>query len=125
MTAKPRKLGDQHLFNYAVMLERVIDGDTIVVNIDLGFDIHETDQSVRLAHINCPELPTDEGQKAKDFTTSWLKHAKREGWSLILQVTRYDAREKYGRVLAYIFRGDDPVSLNDQLLQAGMATILK
>lgn len=120
-----RKITDQHIYNYAVTLDRVIDGDTIVVDIDLGFDIHETEQAVRLAHVNCPELPTDEGQKAKDFTINWLKHAKREGWPLILQVTRYDAREKYGRVLAYIFRGDDPVSLNDQLLQAGMAVVLK
>ena len=97
---------------------RVIDGDTIVVDID-GEDIH-----VRLIGINTPELTTDDGETieagelAKEYTTTLL-----EGNTVYLE---YDAElyDVYGRTLAYVYLPDKKTMVNELLLKNGYAEIM-
>lgn len=106
------------LYRYACRLVRVIDGDTIVVEVDLGFNQWMHNQHVRLFGINTPELIGKDrlaALKAKQFVESWAKERQ-----LYLHSRRYDEREKYGRILASVFR-DDGACLNDDLLRAGLA----
>jgi endonuclease YncB( thermonuclease family) len=106
-------------FVYPCKLVRVVDGDTICVSIDCGFDIWMLNQTVRLYDIDTPEIfgrnATAAGHEAKDFTEKWLAAAKR----LSIVSRKYDDREKYGRILGEIYRDDDPVPLNIALEEAG------
>ena len=108
------------LFNYAAQVVRVVDGDTLDVSVDLGFRIY-CRLRVRLAGINAPEVfgakATQAGKEAAEFVVDWIASGSR----IVLHSKRYDDREKYGRVLAVVYRDDDPVSLNDAMLQAGKA----
>ncbi|MDO8580142.1 MAG: DUF1016 N-terminal domain-containing protein, partial [Candidatus Omnitrophota bacterium] len=89
------------LFTYAAYIERVVDGDTLKVRFDLGFDTWVR-QTLRLRGIDCPEMDTKEGQAAKTFVQSYIKEAQ-------LVVVRSSRSEKYGRYLAdvYIPQGSD------------------
>jgi micrococcal nuclease len=80
------------MYEYAAKVARVVDGDTVHLNIDLGFDIWRIDASVRIAHINAPELKTVEGRIAANFAMSLLP----VGSSVVLKSHELD---KYGRVL--------------------------
>jgi len=99
------------LYTYKAYLDRVIDGDTLKLNIDLGFDtfIKET---VRLRWINTPEIKTEGGQKAKRFVTKFLKQKN----ELIVR-THYE--DKFGRYLVDIWM--DGEYLNQALLNKGLA----
>lgn len=107
------------LYRYTARPLRAVDGDTIEVVLQLGFNIELTDH-VRLFGINTPEVvgaDAARGHEAKLFTALWLNGASR----LYVESNRFNAREKYGRILATVFRDDDAVSLNDALLVAGLA----
>ena len=108
------------LFTYRAYIEKVVDGDTLKVRIDQGFDIWNR-QVLRLRDIDCPEAGTKEGDAAKNFVRSLLKEA-----SLI--VLRSSKSDKYDRYLADIFipQGEEPdpatdVYLNNFLLEKGHA----
>lgn len=104
---------------YRVELRRVVDGDTVVLDLDMGFKCWLSGQYVRLYDVDTPEIfgrnATPEGQAAKAFTVQWF----REGATFTMISRRYDHREKYGRILGDIHRDDDPISLNQALLAAG------
>lgn len=91
------------MFEYSAQLLRVIDGDTVVISIDLGFDI-TIRQTVRLMGINAPEIhssdPTEKmmGIRARDRLSALLAHGT-EG--LIVRTAK--GNDKYGRYLANIF----------------------
>ncbi len=112
------------MYRYAAIPVRVVDGDTIVLNIDLGFHIHNI-QFVRLYGVNTPEIrgvnAVPEGIIAREFTAAWLAGRT----DLVLHSRRYDEREKYGRVLGTIYRGDEPESLNDALIRTGNAVVMQ
>jgi micrococcal nuclease len=59
------------MYDYEARLNRVIDGDTYVLDIDLGFHVWTT-QHIRLLGIDCPERNTPEGKCAKAFAESWF-----------------------------------------------------
>lgn len=95
---------------------RVVDGDTIVVNIN------GVDEKVRLIGIDTPEsvhpdstLNSELGKIASDFTTKLLS-----GKSVTLEMDVQE-RDKYGRILAYVYL--DGVMVNKTLLSAGMAQV--
>jgi micrococcal nuclease len=121
MTLFGGPLKTSFLFNYIVEIEKVIDGDTLDLRIDLGFKIY-TRQRIRLYGIDTKEIfgPKKEpaGKLSKTFTTKWVDEATQP---FRMSARKYDWREKYGRLLGVIYRGDDPVSLNDALLEAGLA----
>jgi len=75
-------------------VERVIDGDTVAVSLDLGWGIYKRDH-IRVAHINAPELSTPEGKLAKAYAETLLP-ADRE-----ITVVSHSL-DKYGRALATI-----------------------
>jgi len=100
------------MFEYRATLIRVVDGDTVWLDVDLGFDVRRKD-SFRLYGIDTPELGTPEGEEAKRFVEDMV-----EDQPLLLRTIK-DRREKYGRYLGIIVVGG--VSVNDALVRAGHA----
>ena len=104
------------LYQYRAEITRVIDGDTVVADIDLGFHTWRRDEHLRLWGINTPELdgmPDSPGGKAKAAL-----EGKILGKKLII-CTLKDKQEKFGRYLAKIYVGDELV--NDWLISQGLA----
>lgn len=91
---------DKNLYNFKATLKRVIDGDTIEVIIDLGFDIHFTEK-VRVARIDTPEIRVSYvlekkcGYLVKDYVESLLKDKQ-------LYLKTYKNHEKYDRYNAEV-----------------------
>lgn len=113
-------------FWYGARVLNVVDGDTVDLMIDLGFDIHHKIR-VRLYGVNTPESRTKDaaekemGLKAKSFTKDWL-----DGHQWVFVNTIPDKNDKYGRILAKIYSSDqigDPKTacLNTDIIQAGFA----
>jgi micrococcal nuclease len=107
------------MYTYKIKkVNRVIDGDTIEVQIDLGFDIVIT-QRVRLQDIDAPEVRTLDlaekklGLKAKKWLEDKISHSP----NLIIKTTKDD---KYGRILGTIFADGETVSLNETMLNEGL-----
>ena len=111
------------MYEYKVArLVDVIDGDTIDVQIDLGFDISFSSR-VRLTGIDTPESRTTDlrekkyGLEAKE----WLMHRLGLAKKIVIRTEKPDSSEKYGRILGTLVLDDEPVSLNDQLVKSGYA----
>ena len=108
------------MYQYKIKkINKIIDGDTIDVSIDLGFHI-TLNQRVRLKDINAPEIKTlnlEEKKKGKE-AKEWLeKELSREGeW--IIETYK---EEKYGRMLGTLYLVGDPVTLNERMLNEGIA----
>lgn len=102
------------MFEYACTLDRVVDGDTVDIVIDLGFRV-KTTQRVRLAGLNAPEHNTAEGQTAIAYVKDWFTKAG----PLTVQSTKPGGGDKYGRFLATITSAGD--SLNYDLVRDGHA----
>ena len=114
-------------FAYRFSVDRVIDGDTIEGDIDLGFSVGLDDQRLRLLRVNTPErkgATRAAGDKAKAFTERWL--ANHSG--LVIRSRKRDKqhaeKDSFGRYLVEVF-GDDEGGrqecLNDALLDSGNA----
>jgi micrococcal nuclease len=108
------------MYQYKIKkINRVIDGDTIDVDIDLGFWI-TVSYRVRLKDIDAAETRTKYlEEKAKGLAAkAWLeKELAREGeW--IIETTKED---KYGRILGTLYLVGDPVTLNERMLNEGIA----
>lgn len=107
---------------YVRKVEAVVDGDTIDVLIDLGFDILFASR-VRLAGIDTPESRTKDlaekalGLEAKEYLKKQLKDAK----SVIIKTEKMDSSEKYGRILGWVYVDGNTVSLNDTMIEDGYA----
>ena len=107
-------------------ITRVLDGDTIDVVIDLGFDLYKKER-VRIAGVDTPEKRTrDLEEKALGIdATNWLKE-KLEGAiagddDLIIRTELVGGVGKYGRLLGWLYIGDATISLNEQMIVAGYA----
>jgi len=107
---------------YVRKIENVVDGDTIDVLIDLGFDILFASR-VRLAGIDTPESRTKDlaekalGLEAKEYLKKHLKDAK----SVVIKTEKMDSSEKYGRILGWVYINGDTVSINDMMINDGYA----
>jgi len=101
---------------------KIVDGDTIDVDLDLGFDISFT-QRVRLAGIDTPESrTTDKYEKALGLEVKdKLKHAIEAAKTVVIKTEKPDSTEKYGRILGWIFLDGNPVSINQTLIDEGFA----
>jgi len=111
------------MFEYYVKkVTNVVDGDTIDVEIDLGFDISFSSR-VRLAGIDTPESRTkDKAEKAlglevKEYLKSKIKDAK----SVVIKTEKMDSSEKYGRILGWVYLDGSTVSINEQMISDGYA----
>lgn len=109
------------LFHYKAKVERIIDGDTIDVVLDLGFDISYRGR-VRFAGINAPESRTrdavekEQGLAAKRYVEDWTSALDGK---VIIQTT-LDDRGKFGRILGRILN-EEGECLNDEMVSLGHA----
>jgi micrococcal nuclease len=104
------------MHEYRAYVRRIYDGDTITVDIDLGFDVILHKQKIRLTKINAPEVRGPErevGLKSRDA----LREKIGNKW-VVLKTTQ-DKKGKYGRWLGEIFVED--ISINDWMLSEGHA----
>ena len=114
-------------YNFRVVeINRVVDGDTIDVTIDLGFDLSKKER-VRVAGVDTPEKRTRNlEEKALGIdATNWIKE-KLEGAidgedDLVIRTELVGGMGKYGRLLGWLYIGDSTVSLNEQMIDEGYA----
>jgi len=103
-------------------VKNVVDGDTIDVVIDLGFDILFASR-VRLAGIDTPESRTTDkaekalGLEAKEYLKKQLKDAK----SVVIRTEKMNSSEKYGRILGWVYVNGESESLNNKMINDGYA----
>ena len=106
------------MYEYSATLVKIVDGDTVDVLIDLGFNITKKER-VRLLGIDTPESATKDlaekklGIEAKEYITQWFM----KNTPFRLQTTKDD---KYGRILG-VFTGLDGKTLNTRLVDEGYA----
>ena len=106
------------LYTYAGVVKRVIDGDTVLILIDLGFSIF-TEIRFRLYGIDTPEITSkdtalrDIAIKAKRYVVDTI-----EGKPVMIQSL---GKDKYGRYLSTIWVDSNTVSVNQQLINLGLA----
>ena len=109
------------MFEYRVKIKRVVDGDTVDVDIDLGFGVWLCNERVRLYGIDTPESRTRDkiekiyGLAAKDFVKKFCDDKK----GMILKTKTYDAKGKFGRIMGELWRVTDysDKSANEYLIE--------
>jgi len=114
-------------YNFRVIkIDKVLDGDTIDVTIDLGFDLYKKER-VRIAGVDTPEKRTrdlEEKELGID-ATNWLKNKLKEGVDgsddLTIRTELVGGVGKYGRLLGWLYIGDAELSLNEQMITEGYA----
>ena len=114
-------------YNFRVTeITKVVDGDTIDVVIDLGFDIYKHDR-VRIAGIDTPEKRTRdlEEKKLGIDATNWMKGTLEDTINgeheLTIRTELKGGVGKYGRLLGWLYVGDQEKSLNEQMIDEGYA----
>tara|TARA_B100002019_G_C21257711_1_gene594892 strand:- start:1113 stop:1574 length:462 start_codon:yes stop_codon:yes gene_type:complete len=114
-------------YNFRVIkINRVVDGDTIDVTIDLGFDLYKKER-VRVAGVDTPEKRTRNlEEKALGIdATNWLKDkltgAVAGDDDLVIRTELVGGTGKYGRLLGWLYIGDNTISINEQMIAAGYA----
>ena len=114
-------------YNFRVTkIKRVVDGDTIDVELDLGFDLMKTER-VRVAGVDTPEKRTrDKEEKALGIeATNWLKeklaNAIKGSDELVIRTELVGGFGKYGRLLGWLYIGDGDLSVNEIMINEGYA----
>jgi len=114
-------------YNFRVVsIDRVVDGDTIDVSIDLGFDLIKKER-VRIAGIDTPEKRTrDLEEKALGIdATNWMKKNLEDTIAgddeLTIRTELVGGMGKYGRLLGWLYVGESDISLNEIMIQEGYA----
>ena len=103
------------MYEYRASVLRVVDGDTVDVRVDLGFDVR-MDMRLRLLGINAPERYTERGPAATAHLLGMLAAA---GLTVTVR-TEKDRKEKYGRYLATLLLPDG-TNVNERMLADGHA----
>jgi micrococcal nuclease len=111
------------MFEYYVKsVNKVVDGDTIDVVIDLGFDISFTSR-VRLAGIDTPESRTKDlaekalGLESKKYLADRIKAAK----NIVIRTEKINSSEKFGRILGWLYLDGESNSVNHEMIERGYA----
>jgi micrococcal nuclease len=111
------------MYEYRVKkILNVVDGDTIDVDIDLGFDI-SLSKRVRMAGIDTPESRTTDkaekalGLEAKEYLKKNIKDAK----EVVIKTELPDSSEKYGRILGWVYVDGSSKSVNEMMIEDGYA----
>ena len=114
-------------YNFRVIeINKVLDGDTIDVTIDLGFDLYKKER-VRVAGVDTPEKRTRnlEEKELGIHATNWLKEKLEDTIAgddeLSIRTELVGGVGKYGRLLGWLYIGDSDVSLNEQMIDEGYA----
>ena len=109
------------MYTYFVKsVDRVVDGDTIDISIDLGFDLTKKER-VRLAGIDTPEKRTKDqkekemGYQATEFLEMHLMEAKK-------LTVKTEKEGKFGRMLGWLYKSEtDTTSINQIMIDKGFA----
>ena len=111
-------------YEYHAKVTNVVDGDTIVVDIDLGFNVVLSNQSVRLLGVDTPESRTSDkiekvfGLASKEYAKEFVENCKKQ---IILRTHKSDDSEKFGRLLGEIIKPESKEVLNNSLIEEGFA----
>jgi micrococcal nuclease len=111
------------MYEYRVnSVTNVVDGDTIDVVIDLGFDISFSSR-VRLAGIDTPESRTkDLKEKALGLESKeYLKKKLEAATNIVIRTEKVNSSEKYGRILAWLYVDGETRSVNHEMIEKGYA----
>ena len=110
-------------FEYKAKVLKVYDGDTFIADIDLGFGFFLKNKLIRLMGVDTPELKTKDleekkfGELSKKFVEKFFKENKNE---VILHThiekISLEGKEKFGRILAYVFSESSKESLNKKII---------
>ena len=109
------------LYHYKMTVTRVVDGDTIYGDVDLGFNFGGRKMEFRLAEINTPEIKgttREAGLASKKFVEDTVLNKE------VIIITKKDSKEKYGRYLAWVYyleNEKDWVCLNNKLVDLNLA----
>lgn len=115
------------MYEYRCIIKRVVDGDTVDVDIDLGFDMWMLNQRVRVQGIDAPETRTrDLTEKAAGLESkAFVEQLLLVGSEQVLVTTKYDNSGKYGRILGtfklYDLTKDRWSDLSTIMLEQGYA----
>jgi micrococcal nuclease len=111
------------VYEYRIkQVTKIVDGDTIDVDVDLGFSISYS-QRLRLAGIDTPESRTTDkfektlGLESKEYLKTKFKEAK----DIIVKTELPDSSEKYGRILGWVYVNGNSKSINEQMIEDGYA----
>jgi micrococcal nuclease len=111
------------VYEYRIkQVTKIVDGDTIDVDVDLGFSISYS-QRLRLAGIDTPESRTTDkfektlGLESKEYLKTKLKEAK----DIVVKTELPDSSEKYGRILGWVYVNGNSKSINEQMIEDGYA----
>ena len=111
------------MYQYKAKILKVLDGDTVDIDLDLGFNIVLANQRVRMSGIDTPESRTTDkiekalGLEAKAFLKSAIDSAK----TVVIKTEKMDSSEKYGRILGWVFLDGSETSINEEMIKAGHA----
>ena len=111
-------------YEYHAKVTEVIDGDTIIIDIDLGFDVKLTNQKVRLLGVDTPESRTSDkiekqfGMLSKDFTKKFIENCNSE---IIIRTYKSDDTEKFGRLHGEVINPLTKEVLNESLINNNYA----
>jgi|LGOV01.1.fsa_nt_gb micrococcal nuclease len=111
------------MYEYTAEVDRVVDGDTLDLIVDMGFKV-TTNQRIRLAHVNTPETwrvkheseEYKKGMEAKQFVEKRLADNNNQ-----MRLRTYKYTGRYGRYIGEILLEDSDISLNEELVQKGLA----
>lgn len=109
------------MYEYRAKVNRIIDGDSVVLDIDLGFDTWLNNQSIRLFGVDTPECRTrDLDEKARGLMAKSRVEELLPVGDIVFIKTIKDKNEKFGRILGEIINNDD-ININAILLQENLA----
>lgn len=112
------------MYQYGATLVRVLDGDSVIFDIDLGFDMALIRQNVRLSNVSAPELRSPDPEvraKAREAMTRLIQllATQPRGQKYVINTQYKREREKYGRILAEVMLADG-TNVNETLIAEGL-----
>jgi len=105
------------MYEYSASLMKIHDGDTVTLDVDLGFGIHSF-HVMRLSGVNAPELSTFAGKTAHVWVEGWFRA---NPGPYVLRTSKSRETEKYGRYLGVLSSTATGRNINDDIVAAGQA----
>lgn len=115
------------MYHYKAKVEKVVDGDTFDVVIDLGFKM-TTNQRIRMSGINTPEtynVKKDSEEYLKGMASKQFMEQRLAANNYEIELVTEKTTEKYGRYLGTVTLADSAVTLNDEMVEKGFAVYKK
>jgi len=118
------------MYEFKAKLTRVVDGDTLVFDLDLGFDVWLNNQHIRLADINCPEVRTkdlqekERGLAAKVFVEDICDEHEALGGTFVVKTVKF--KQSFTRYVGYVYLIDNNIKtcLNEMIVANGHGEVV-